>query len=91
MAAVKPEVVIIQALYEIDMKFQRISHHFQDGLHDRTRGRCRQVTVTLEIQYGGYETGNSYISGVMSDRYTVPTADICFHDGHHDRTCDHRQ
>jgi hypothetical protein len=74
MAVVKPEVVIIQALYEIDMKFQRLNHHFQDGLHDHACGRFHQITVTLEIQDGAYETGNSYNSGAVSDRYAVPTA-----------------
>jgi hypothetical protein len=76
MAVVKPEVVIIQALFEIDMKFQWLNHHFQDGLHNHACGRFHQITVTPEIQDGAYETGNSYNSGAVSDRYAVPTAKI---------------
>jgi hypothetical protein len=92
MAAVKLEVVIIQALHEIDLKFQRLSHHFQDGLHDRACGCFQQIIVTPEIQDGGCETGNRYDSGVVSDRYAVPAKkNISFHDGHQDRTCDHCQ
>jgi hypothetical protein len=76
MAAIKPEVVIIQAIYEIYMKFQQLSHHFQDGIDDcrPACGRFQQISVTPQIQDGGCEIGNSYNYGAVSDRYAVPKA-----------------
>jgi hypothetical protein len=68
MAAMIPEVAIIQAPYEIDRKLQLLDHHFHDGLHDRTCDRFQQITFTPEIQDGGCETGNIYKSGAVSDK-----------------------
>ncbi len=81
MVAVKPEVDIAQALYEIDMKFQRISRHFQDAFmtgHAATVGRLllhqksNMVAMKPEIVI---------ILALCQIDTHFPAADICFHDG----------
>ena len=74
----KPEVVIPLELQQIASKFQRQVWDFQPW---RARIKCRQVIATMTDNrkwQRGPKTGNTYISGTMRDRMTIPTANLGF-------------
>jgi len=74
----KPETVIPLKLQQTASKFQ---WQVQDFRPWRARIKCRQVIATMndnwKWQYGP-KTGITYISGTITDRMTIPTANLGF-------------
>ena len=72
-AAVKPEVFIYQIVDKIAAPFQRPPifgvHEFNVAIPNAIR--CNRKS---EIQYGGWQTGNTYIPASRQDRNEIPTA-----------------
>jgi len=74
----KPEIVIPLELQQIASKFQRQVRNFRLW---RARIKCRQVIATMTDNRKcqcGPKTGNTYISGTVTDRMTIPTANVGF-------------
>jgi len=74
----KPEVVIPPKLQQIESKFQRQVRDFRPSLAPI---KCRQVIATMTDNRKWHvapKTGNTYISGTMTDRMTIPTANLGF-------------
>jgi len=65
------------------LELQQIASKFQRQIRDfrpwRARIKCRQVIATMTDNRKwqcGPKTGNTYVSGTMTDRMTIPTANL---------------
>jgi len=74
----KPEIVIPLELQQTASKFQRQVPDIQPC---RARVKCHQVIATMTNNrkwQSGPKTRNTYIFGTMTDRMTIPTANLGF-------------
>ena len=75
----KPEVVIFSLLMKIFEKFQILVICFRPWPFQCTCARHRPtMSDTQKIQYGGWETGSSYIYTYSQDIWAIPKGMIMF-------------